>query len=602
METSRRKMQSALFETLADLEVRGEVEKCMSTLLVDLETTFSLQQQLVAYTNQQSTDRLVIEQKSIILDAEAERLIGDQQRENLADTFVQELMTMSRELETLLHWKKQNEHKVDTYDELLAKLAQAEEELEAINRIPYGGEPKERQPSVLDNGKSSPISETTEDNRTTQAVSASEIQEKTEESDSVLEQDDNIENRKVAATNGKPVKDGKQDLIDPAPVEEHTPSAAVVSIDEEETEEDAPTFAELDMEILMNIFGYLDPVDILNAAQVNIAMYTRGKKFLALIKIPAKYGCTIPNICMNYTPAVDTIFGIADDGVPQPQPAAAQKPTAPPHSETHNKPKENVVTQPALTAAANSATAAAPPATNSAPGTESTGKGLFSMLQPRSAPGRVAARTGRSQQMNASLAKSMASKLTDAELAAILSMTDRLSKLEKEVNLLRNENEGLAAKLDGTEAVKQFLISKCRDVEFKLKQREEDDVKVTQQIASDQEVIAFLDSRIQELEMSSDNVTKEMNSARTELNSLKVSSTKKTTMLNDMLKYEREKLREEETDWKATKKVLVKEVKSCRAQILALQAERDGYKEQNEMLKRAIVSTGKNANLTSPNR
>jgi chromosome segregation ATPase len=196
----------------------------------------------------------------------------------------------------------------------------------------------------------------------------------------------------------------------------------------------------------------------------------------------------------------------------------------------------------------------------------------------------------------------MASKLSDAELAAIISMTDKLSKMEKEVNLLRNEKEALSAKLDGTEAVKQFLIGKVRDVDLKLNRSKEEEIKVTQQISSDQEVIAFLDSRVQELERVSDDVSKERNSAQKELQSLKVSTSKKISMLSDMLKYEREKLKDEESEWKATKKVLVKEVKSCRAQILALQAERDGYKEQNDMLKRAIVSTGKNTAAASPTR
>merc|ERR1712070_1310713 len=93
-------------------------------------------------------------------------------------------------------------------------------------------------------------------------------------------------------------------------------------------------------------------------------------------------------------------------------------------------------------------------------------------------------------------------------------------------------------------------------------------------------------------ERSSENLTQDRDAARKELESIQVTSSKKITMLNDILKYEREKLKDEETEWKATKKVLVKEVKSCRAQIVALQAERDGYKEQNDMLKRAFVSTG----------
>lgn len=194
----------------------------------------------------------------------------------------------------------------------------------------------------------------------------------------------------------------------------------------------------------------------------------------------------------------------------------------------------------------------------------------------------------------------MASKLSDAELAAIISMTDKLSKLEKEVHVLKSEKEVYVGKLEGTEAVKQFLIGKVRDVELKLQRSKEDEIKVTQQIASDQEVIAFLDSRVQELEQQTETLTIEKSGTEAGFDDLKVSSSRKITMLSDMLKYEREKLREDESDWKATKKVLVKEVKSCRAQILALQAERDGLKEQNDMLRRAITS-GKHHN-GSPNK
>jgi hypothetical protein len=170
--------------------------------------------------------------------------------------------------------------------------------------------------------------------------------------------------------------------------------------------------------------------------------------------------------------------------------------------------------------------------------------------------GKRAADSGRGgpPSVNASVAQSMASKLSDTELAAIISMTDKLSQMEKEVYLLRNEKEALSAKLDGTEAVKQFLIGKVRDVDLKLNRSMEEEIKVTQQISSDQEVIAFLDSRVQELERVSDDVSKERNSAQ--LQSIKVSTSKKISMLSDMLKYEREKLKDEESEWKATIKYL----------------------------------------------
>ena len=56
----------------------------------------------------------------------------------------------------------------------------------------------------------------------------------------------------------------------------------------------------------------------------------------------------------------------------------------------------------------------------------------------------------------------MAEKLSDSELAAIISITDKSTKLEKEVNALRNEKEALAAKLDGTEAVTRGGCGACQ--------------------------------------------------------------------------------------------------------------------------------------------
>ena len=44
-----------------------------------------------------------------------------------------------------------------------------------------------------------------------------------------------------------------------------------------------------------------------------------------------------------------------------------------------------------------------------------------------------------------------------------------------------------------------------------------------------------------------------------------------------------------EKEWKATKKVLIKEVKQCRAQIISLEAERDGLREQNGKLRDALL-------------
>jgi hypothetical protein len=609
------KMQSLLAESLTDFQIRSEVGDCVSSLLVDVEIAHNLRQQLQVRSHQSKVERLTREQKATIQETKAQSIDKDEHRLELADQLIQEMMSLSREFELLLVWKQEQEHKVQNYDEMMARLAQAEEELQAANRVSYGGGVPARTPGVphpvkhemtadvLDPRSSSPAKEETEK---VVAITGSQNQE---ESDEKHNEDPGVGTETMTKSSTKePIEEEKKQpaeaidevpfyvetVVDIPPDIDTTVDIAgpanegesqdddikeVVVLLEEDPDEEIPGLLNIDVEILMTIFGFLDAIDILNTAQINIPMYSR----------------------------VDAIFGIAGDGhEPPARTRAPAKATvsAPASQKLAPHSQYPPTSYPAAAAKSTETKAAAvsPPVDSAA---SSMGKGLFAMLQPRStnAP---AVKSGvgaagrrqegiKNQPLNAAVAQSMAAKLSDSELAAIISMTEKLGKMEKDVFLLRNEKEEMQAKLDGTEAVKQFLIGKVRDVELKLTQSNEDEVKVTQQIASDQEVIAFLDGRVQELERLSETLQKDNNASQAELKQLKSSSGQKVTVLSDMLKYEREKLRENESDWKATKKVLVKEIKSCRSQILAFQAERDGFKEQNERLKRAITSTGKNS-------
>ena len=72
---------------------------------------------------------------------------------------------------------------------------------------------------------------------------------------------------------------------------------------------------------------------------------------------------------------------------------------------------------------------------------------------------------------------------------------------------------------------------------------------------------------------------------------------KRVRVMKDMLSFERDRLAGCEREWRSTKKVLVKEVKSCRLRIMALEAERDGFWEENLRLKEAIrlIGLGRNS-------
>ena len=105
-------------------------------------------------------------------------------------------------------------------------------------------------------------------------------------------------------------------------------------------------------------------------------------------------------------------------------------------------------------------------------------------------------------------------------------------------------------------------------------------------------MIAFLDDQVHELERTVDNFEMERKRAKASMDKVKGASERQVAVLNDMLAYEREQVAVQEKEWKSTKKVLVKEVKHCRAQIMALEAERDGFREENEKLKEALLSLG----------
>lgn len=578
-------MEKFLSAALADFQVRNEVDESMQSMLLDIETTFHLQSELELHTTKKELERIEKERQGVILDAHAERLERYDRRLNVADSFVLDIVQVNQKLVELIMWKETHEHKVRNYDALLAKLAQTEEELREANRISFGGgaiprrvveEKKERTSEVL-NSSASQLSNSNPEQTPENTLNKPEIETTRQATVTSISSeglgDSNFTFNSTIHSDDKNI------------VEKNTDPPAALSIDDEaDSKEYTPTLVNLDVEPLIEVFGFLDAMDILNLAQINITMYNK----------------------------VDNIFGISEDGQSPPAPTNNSMPqnssseTEPPkHDTTVVSPsdvkKSTTDTKSTLNPSLSGTSA-------SSPSTGVIGAGLFSMLQPKPVVSEIPVSSNavtnptgnldpgqqqkQQQPLNAKVAQSMASKLSDTELAAIISMTDKLSKLEKEVHMLRDEKEVFAAKLDGTEAVKQFLIGKVRDIELKLNRCKEDEIKVTQQIASDQEVVAFLDSRVQELEQQTEILTIDKTGTRADYDALKISTAKKIAMLSDMLKYEREKVLEDEGEWKATKKVLVKEVKSCRAQILALQAERDGFKEQNDMLKRAIVSPG----------
>ncbi len=198
--------------------------------------------------------------------------------------------------------------------------------------------------------------------------------------------------------------------------------------------------------------------------------------------------------------------------------------------------------------------------------------------------------SGSEIKLNAAMANSMASKLSPAELSIILRMREKLQKCEADAERWRLEKEDVVANLASVEAVKEFLVTRVRDTE-KVVQKQKDDMKEMQRRnLADQEVIVFLDERVKALEKEVETMRLKEESTRKEAQEMVSKNEKKVRVLSDMLRFEREQIAANEKEWKTAKKVLVKEVKSCRARIVALEAEQEGIRRQNAQLKEGLTS------------
>jgi chromosome segregation ATPase len=121
-----------------------------------------------------------------------------------------------------------------------------------------------------------------------------------------------------------------------------------------------------------------------------------------------------------------------------------------------------------------------------------------------------------------------------------------------------------------------------------VENQKEEMKEVQRKNLADQEVIVFLDERVKKLENEVGDIKSKEATSKQEAADVVTKNEKKVRVLSDMLRFEREQMASNEKEWKNTKKLLVKEVKSCRSHIVTLEAELEGMRRQNEQLKEGL--------------
>ena len=615
----------ALRSVLDEIEIRQQVELCVKEMVTDVECAHQLSAQLQHERERQAWEQQNKAQQQALHESYLERQQLKQECLPLADGLVRDLYKTSRELGKFYQLQTKHNALAHEYDELLAKLLQAEDQIrlleeekeqafrnaatqqstattmiqEAVDEAPAEEKSADEEPKEEEKVESKPETDAT-------------VDEATIPKETVEEQSEPVEAR-VNTTNTDPVpapEEKEERDEEPPAADEPAAPAAVVSLEAQAPDSaDDVHLADFEDTILMNIFGFLDALEILNTAQINTKMYNRVDALFGLgdggtdnTTIATDEGSTAASTTQAAT-ATTATSSSSVTGVATTSSAAVTENRKPP-------PRANSMdaATPIAATATTSTTAPFTPsrdtrAANTPSLTSSTQQqasavmnNVFQMFQPRrtgsTTPTRRNAGGGSSAPiMNAATASSVAAKLTDSELNAILGMMERMRKKEAAVERLKAENEQLKAEFEGTQSVKDFLIQKVRNMEELLTHQEDNETKVAQQIASDQEVIAFLDARVQELERQLSSLHASQAELGTDREKIKANLEQKTTVLQDMLQFERERFVEFEKDAKSTKKVLVKEIKLCRNQIVALTAERDALKEQNRALQKAVLHT-----------
>ena len=121
--------QTALKAAIEDLEIRDVVEAAMRAMLIDLEITNSLENQLVVENERHNLLRRAATFELALDEARLKQKDADSIREELGDKFVAEILHLNKKIVSLNEMKSEHETALKDLEKLNAKLALAEKEI-----------------------------------------------------------------------------------------------------------------------------------------------------------------------------------------------------------------------------------------------------------------------------------------------------------------------------------------------------------------------------------------------------------------------------------------------------------------------------------------
>lgn len=319
MNTPLTALELAWQRTLREWQIRATVEECLQEMVQDIDVANRLEEQLRTTEEVSQLKRQVLEYEIALEEARAVQNQTTQSQRELADRLVRELWTLSQRIGQWKTTEEKYDRMLIQYDETVARMLQLEDDLQDAkqqvqslgaltqqeNPTPLtapsttatittaatavigatqapGTASSTTEPMVLDNAAAAttptPITQTESEPKTTIPTESNVVESNIEimapprqpaativaiPETPPRDNPDNNNNNNNAKTKG---------IETNLPSSTNEPAAVLV---EEDSSESPPGLETLDNKTLMVVFAYLDALDILNTAQINISMYSR---------------------------------------------------------------------------------------------------------------------------------------------------------------------------------------------------------------------------------------------------------------------------------------------------------------------------------------
>lgn len=169
--------------------------------------------------------------------------------------------------------------------------------------------------------------------------------------------------------------------------------------------------------------------------------------------------------------------------------------------------------------------------------------------------------------LSSAIASAIASKLSPSEIKGIIALDRRCKALDGEARVLRAEADDNRAALEGAERVNEFLHSKVRDAEEALAEALGSTAGIRAQASADQEVIAFLDQRVRELELEVGEATASRKALELGLGRDRDAAVDQLAAAQDAARQDAERRDRQQAAQQKARKLLVKEVRQLRGQL-----------------------------------